>query len=598
MGADSRESQPSTLLVDECFSRQDDRFIDLVREVRNSKYLAGLADRWKQDPRPWARDQIFQYLEKQLNCPGHHPLVKRLFKHAETKADDELMAAFLVAFDRLIRRQRRMSYKWDFQTRQSWREEVLFSPRDQILVKRAAREARNPFTGDRFNVTGYERIPKNGRLFSYATRSYLRRRVWRYFRWMGFGRPGDYPSAIARALMMYRDEDFDRGEHILDNWSLMNITFRGSNQLEFTPARINIADGGSLSQLTAAPRFEDLWKKPESAAELLKLVMQANSRLIRVWAITLLKRHHASNLQQIPVEQLLQMLDHNDEDVQQLGASLISSLTGIDSWPVSTWLRLLETRNITALATICDAMNQRVRPDRLNLDQCVALACARVTPVARLGLSWLRNRTISSDQDRAKLANLAAARCEAVAAEIAEFALSILGTPQVYKTDTVVSFFDSLNPEIRRGAWEWLTPQSPGYTDPDLWTRLFETPYDDVRLRLVDELRKRTQGVTNLPTIRNQDFAPLWTSVLLGVHRGGRAKRHALRQISQTIAEQPEQAEHLMPVLVVAIRSVRPAEARVGLSAILSAVAIRPELEAILQRSIPELRLVTAEGTS
>ena len=178
----------------------------------------------------------------------------------------------------------------------------------------------------------------------------------------------------------------------------------------------------------------------------------------------------------------------------------------------------------------------------------------------------------------------------------AEFALSILGTLEVYKTDTVVSFFDSLNPEIRSGAWEWLTPQSPGYTDPDLWTRLFETPYDDVRLRLVDELRKRTQGVTKLPAIRNQDFAPLWASVLLGVHRGGRAKRKALRQISQTIAEQPEQAEHLMPVLVVAIRSVRPAEARVGLSAILSAVAIRPELEAILQRSIPELRLVAAEG--
>ena len=35
--------------------------------------------------------------------------------------------------------------------------------------------------------------------------------------------------------MTYRDEDFDRGEHILDNSSLMNIAFRGSSQLEFTP---------------------------------------------------------------------------------------------------------------------------------------------------------------------------------------------------------------------------------------------------------------------------------------------------------------------------------------------------------------------------
>ncbi len=369
------------------------------------------------------------------------------------------MAAFLVAFDRLVRRQRRMSYRWDFQTRQSSREEVLFSPRDQILAKKS----------------GNERLLKNGRLFSYATRGYLRRRAWRYFRWMGFGRPADYPTAIARAphdlpRRRFRPRRTHPGQLVAHEHRVSR-----SDQLEFTPARVNIADGGSLSQLTAAPRFEDLWK---------------SSRLVRVWAITLLKRHHSPAMQQIPVEQLMQLLDNDDEDVQQFGASLINSLAGIDSWPVSTWLRLLETRNLTALATICEVINQRVRPDRLNLEQCVALACARVTPVARLGLSWLRTRSISSDQDRATLANLAAARCEAVAAEIAEFALSILGAPPVYRTDTVVNFFDSLNPEVRRGAWEWLTPQSAGYTDPELWTRLFETPYDDVRLRLVDELRK------------------------------------------------------------------------------------------------------------
>ena len=44
------------------------------------------------------------------------------------------MAAFLVAFDRLVRRQRRMRYRYDYQTRQSWQEEQLFAPRDQILA--------------------------------------------------------------------------------------------------------------------------------------------------------------------------------------------------------------------------------------------------------------------------------------------------------------------------------------------------------------------------------------------------------------------------------------------------------------------------------
>jgi hypothetical protein len=88
----------------------------------------------------------------------------------------------------------------------------------------------------------------------------------------------------------------------------------------------------------------------------------------------------------------------------------------------------------------------------------------------------------------------------------------------------------------------------------------------------------------------------VWTTVLLGVHRGGRAKLAALRQISQAIADQPGRAERLVPVLAVAIRSVRPPEARAGLSAILSAVAARPELEATLAQCIPELRL-TPTGT-
>jgi hypothetical protein len=48
----------------------------------------------------------------------------------------------------------------------------------------------------------------------------------------------------------------------------------------------------------------------------------------------------------------------------------------------------------------------------------------------------------------------------------------------------------------------------------------------------------------------------------------------------------------LIPVMAVAIRSVRPPEVRAGLSSILTAVAKRPELEAMLAKQIPELRLM------
>jgi hypothetical protein len=82
------------------------------------------------------------------------------------------------------------------------------------------------------------------------------------------------------------------------------------------------------------------------------------------------------------------------------------------------------------------------------------------------------------------------------------------------------------------------------------------------------------------------------------VHRGGRTKLKALRQISQALAERPERGEELIPVLAVAIRSVRPPEVRAGLSAILTAVESRPDLEAALQRHIPELRLMPAGAAS
>ena len=494
MGSNPIANQPSTVLVDESFASADERFVALVREVMSPTYLAALADRWKKDPRPWARRQIFEYLAQPLDRPGHNPLVKRLFKQAEANNDHELMAAFLVAFDRLVRRRRRIRYRWDPGMRQSSREEELFSPRDQILPPPKIREVINPRTGQRMVFPCRMQVPKGGRLFSHRTRGYLRRRANRYFRRMGFQKPADYARHVASALAMYRDEDLATGESILDNWSLMSIAFRRSAVLKFSRTQVGLADGQSLAELAAAPQFDGLWKKPEAAAVLLKLVTGASSRLVRVWAIQLLRQHHAAAMQTIDADQLLALLNHADEEVQQFGAGLLDTLAAVESWSIDTWLRLLQTRSLTALGAICEAMGRRVKPERLELAQCVALACARATPVARLGLLWLKGRGLAGEADRPTTARLGAAQCEAVSGEIAEYALAILAAPQSYRTEDVAAFFDSLNARLRQGAWDWLTPQSAGYDDAALWSRLLETPYDDVRIRLVEELNKRTRG--------------------------------------------------------------------------------------------------------
>jgi hypothetical protein len=139
MASGSGGGQISTVLVDESFAHGDDAFVERVRQVTSPKYLAALADRWKRDPRPWAREQTLRYLSFPLDRPGHHPLVKRLFKEAEKARDHELMAAFLVAFDRLIRRQRRNRYEYDFQTRQVTQMASLSRKNEPIAIRRRAK---------------------------------------------------------------------------------------------------------------------------------------------------------------------------------------------------------------------------------------------------------------------------------------------------------------------------------------------------------------------------------------------------------------------------------------------------------------------------
>ncbi len=282
----------------------------------------------------------------------------------------------------------------------------------------------------------------------------------------------------------------------------------------------------------------------------------------------------------MPVEKLFTLLDHDDPALQQLGAELLENAAGLATLDIATWLRLLQTRNVTAVAVIAEVMRKHVRPERVTLDQAVDLACASPVPVARLGLEFLRGRTMRTAADRITLARLASA-------ELAGFALSILGAPEQYDVDLVSRFFDSLLVSIRAGAWAWLTEASAGWNDAGLWTRLLETPYDDVRLRLVAELQRRSK----LPGVGVTGLATLWSGVLLAIHRGGRAKLTALRQISDAVKSEPQNAEALLPVLAVAIRSVRPAEARAGLAAIVAAVDARPEIEPLLRRALPELAL-------
>lgn len=580
------------ILVEECFAQQDPGFLSALRSSENPKQLAAFADRWKKDGRPWAREQIIAYLEQPLNCRGHQVLVKRLFKDAEERRDDELMGAFLVAFDNSIRRVRNMQWRWDYEINTSTNEEVLHSPHNGM-------PGDSPKSGPAQKLSRWQqelrearkgRPVPNGRLYSYPTRFYLRRRTWRYFRWMGYQKPDAYPAAVAHALRRYRDDDLGSGENILDSWSLLNICFRETDVLEFRLTHHRLKEGRTLGELKAAPRFPKVWETEAAGRLLLDLVLNAPATLVRLWAMDLVRTVRAKVDWAISADQILALLDHADERVQQFGAELFQAQTGLEKLPIDTWLRLLGTRNLTALAALVDSFRKHVAGERLSFDQLLKLSVAKPVPVARLGIGYLYTRALTPTEV-VRLAKLAEAQAPAVAGELTTWALQHLGAAEVYQVDAVSRFFDSLLRETRAAAWAWLTPVVPAYRDPVLWSRLAETPFDDLRLKLIDHLAMRSEERAAF----SGDLAPVWSSVLLGVHRGGRQKLKAVQQVAEAILRQPDSVTSLLPVLVVAVRSIRGPEARAALAAVMRLIAQRPELAEEVRGRLPELKFELVE---
>jgi len=78
---------------------------------------------------------------------------------------------------------------------------------------------------------------------------------------------------------------------------------------------------------------------------------------------------------------------------------------------------------------------------------------------------------------------------------------------------------------------------------------------------------------------------------MLSVHRGSRVKRSVLDQLSDRLAARPDEADLLLPILAVALRSVRPAERRAALASVARAARREPALASAIGRIVPELRL-------
>jgi hypothetical protein len=581
----------SWLLAEELLERGDPAFVDELRRIHDPDRLGAFASKWFADKRPASRELMFQYLAQPLNAFRHEALVKRLFKLAE-KADDEvLMAHFLAAFDRSVRRVVRKRRRYDWQSRETWVEESLRVPADTAMPRgQRAMRYRNPRTGE--PMAG--RTPEKNallRLFSLNTRQYLRRRAWRYFRRLGKEQPARYVPAIVAAMKQYTDDDVADGVALLDNWGLVHALFHQCPALVATPRSWGLAEGHTLAELTAAPIYESLWKA--APAKTVEVLREAHCRPVRQWAVQMIRRHYPEALAVLPLRELVAMLGHDDPELSQLAAEALRHSPELGRMPVQAWLKLLESANPQILDLLCELMLERLDPQTLNLEQTVGLACSRPLPVARMGFTWLKKKTPASPDECRTILALAEAEAEPLRAEMVRWARSVLTGSPHFQVDWVLELLDGRHEDVRREAWAWFMAEPRAAGEIMLWQRLLESPYDDIRLRLATLLEEHAAREVAIDRARldAELIRFLWASVLLNAHRGSRVKPLVIRQIVGRLEHDENEAPQLLPILAVALRSVRKPEWRAGLAGIVQLVERRPELEPLVQASFPELRL-------
>lgn len=576
-------NEPAWARAERAFQAGSPEFVELVRGVADAKRLATFAETWYTDTRIEARRLLNLYLDRPLNALRHEPLVKRLFKFADNAGDDATMARLLVAFDRTTRRRRGTRREWN-RSRRDWDETSIIAlppntalPRDdRLIVSDWFLKNREKYTGGKF-------------LFSVATRNYLRRRAWRYFRKLGRKFPDRYLPAVCLALKLYTDADMPDGLALLDNWGLVHALFHHSPTIEARPAGWRLAAGGSLAKLQPDPMFRKLWlRSPEPAFDLLT---NARCRPVRLWAVQMLRRHFPERLKQLTVDELLAWLETPVAELNELAMELLETAQGLEHVPVGRWVKLMETATPGLLDQLCQLIIRLVKPEQVSFADSVRLAMARPVPLATLGAKWLEPKRPRTPDEMRAVFNLRDAEAEPLRPGLVRWACGVLGEQPGFQPAWVLEFLDSRHEDVREVGWEWLQTEIRAREDVTVWQRLLESPFDNLRVRLVAMLEERAKERGGLEAFSPGLVRFLWASVLLNIHRGGRAKPFVIRQIIERLGRKPNEADELLPIVAVALRSTRGPEFRVGLAGLASFVAKFPQHRGTIENRFPELQL-------
>jgi hypothetical protein len=604
----------------ELYDAGDPAFVAEIRRITDAPKLGDLAARWYADQRPTARLLLLQYLSEPLNAFRHEPLVKRLFKLGEKAGDDELMAFFLVALDRSVRRVQKkrrrhrsetltsqeaahaLVRKWSaegletnvhswwrgqFHVTGSWSENAVYMPGSTGIWRPTGKDANGPFPLHDYTRKQMDR----GWLFSLPTRRYLRRRVWRYFRKLGKTEPERYRAAVTRALKLYEDRDTATGLALLDNWGLVHILFHHSPALLALRDGWTVAEGHTLAELAPAPMYEAAWQsRPKTYFH---LIGSAKCRAVRQWAIRSVRQSHANLLESLSADELFGLLTSEDSEVVALAVDVLRNAPDLSSLGIERLLKLLDTPNPETMQLLCDLFSAKLPASLVPPEFALRLAQSRPVPTARLGLTWLRAKSFSTDAECKSLLGLVEAECEPLRLELVRWARSVLAGSPHFVSDWIVEYLDSRHPEVRTEGWQWLLDDSRVRDDVTVWRKLLESPYDDVRLLLVadleDRVKKQNGKQPDHARLDEELIRFLWASVLLNVHRGHRIKPLVVGQLLRRIETRSGEAPALLPMLSVALRSLRGPEWRTGLTGVVQLTERKPDLAPLVRQLFPEL---------
>jgi hypothetical protein len=564
------------------FQAGSPEFVDAVRQSVNAAALAPFAETWYTDTRVEARRLLFSYLERPFNSPRHEPLVKRLFKFAEGAGDDAAMARFLAGFDRTVRRRRVTKQRYNYRLREYEQYERVAAVQGTEL-SRDDRSYSGPwFTQNR------ERFTAGKWLFSVPTRNYLRRRAWRYFRRLGRNRPERYISAVCAALKLYTDADVPDGLALLDNWGLVHILFHHSPTILAHPSGWILAPNASLSRLQPDPMFRKLWlRSPEPIFDLL---VNAMCRPVSMWAMQMLRKHFPERLTKLSLDELLDWIVSPNVVLNELALEALEARAVLEGVSIEQWLTITDEARPELLERICDIVARSVKPEQVSFGDAVKLAMQRPVPLARLGFGYLKDKKPRTPEEISAVFGLRNAEAETLRAEMVKWATRVLSEAPNFDPLWVLEFLDSRFEEVREIGWEWLQTDSRAREAVQVWQRLLESPYDNIRLRLVVMLEERAKDPAGLAKFSPDRVRFLWATVLLNTHRGGRAKPFVVRQIIDRLSSHPDEAHDLLPMIAVALRSVRGPEFRAGLAGVAGFVAKNPTRQPLLEAVFPELK--------